>query len=361
MKLFNSLLFSFLLVATVGRAQSDFRAAYVVNTRLDTLRGFIDYRSDAEMAQSCRFKDGSSNKEVQYYPETILAYRFPKGRFFVSKQVGKKKVFLEYLFKGKMSILYFRDQQTDQYFIETADAGLVELPYEEGIKERNGAEYFYKSVKHIGLLKYHTKDAPQLQSTIEKIERPQHKNLIALAQSYHKLAAPKGTVVAFQSQVPASKIELEGVLGLLQLPNYTTNGTLQNTCLGILAHFWLPRIGEKLYVRTGFLYASFQDRRTNIRLLKIPLQVEYRLPLGRIEPKAAIGINLHNPFYIWRSNSSETTGIKQALLLGANLKFNKKFSFSINLDLDYTPKGSFPILPGSLFTNAMTVGLQATF
>ncbi|HLO90715.1 MAG TPA: hypothetical protein VK172_06060 [Lentimicrobium sp.] len=51
-----------------------------------------------------------------------------------------KKVFLEILIKGKISIYYLRDLEGDHYFIEKEGQPLINLPYKEGIITRNGKD-----------------------------------------------------------------------------------------------------------------------------------------------------------------------------------------------------------------------------
>jgi hypothetical protein len=347
----------FFCVQVSLNAQADFKPGFLVTTGSDTLRGWIDYRSDIQMGQVCAFRKSEKSETVLYYPETVSSYKFTDGKYFVSKQVGPKKAFLEYLFKGRLDILYWRDDRGDHYYLQTVESGLVELPYEEGIQYRNGAEYFYKSNKHKGLLKYYTKDAPKLAASIEKIDRPEHKYLIELAEKYHKLFNQGSSKPYYQKKDRVFKVDIEGVIGVVQVPNVNANINGQSPFGGLLLHFWLPRLNERLYIRTGFLYSTFQLKNESAGLLKFPIQVEYIMPLGRIQPKAALGVNLQNPFFAPAGPVFEVPGIAQALMLGANIRLDKRLQASVAWDLDFWPNSAFPILPRSLFSSAFTIGL----
>ena len=100
MKIF--LIFAFLFSISWLYAQPDYRPGYIIANSNDTLYGKIAYRGDMRMRKICKFKtDG--NEIVKYTPYDIVAYRFEEGKYFVSREVSDKKVFLEYLLKGQVN------------------------------------------------------------------------------------------------------------------------------------------------------------------------------------------------------------------------------------------------------------------
>ncbi len=93
-------------------------------------------------------------------PGDIIAYRFIDGKYYISREVNNKKVFLECLIKGKVNIYYLRDDYGNHYYIDKDNMKLAELPYEEGKKYVNGKEVYYETTKHLGLLYTYMHDAP---------------------------------------------------------------------------------------------------------------------------------------------------------------------------------------------------------
>jgi len=184
MKLNILILFGLLLSTEILNAQSDFRSGYIIKTTGDTIFGKIDYRGDLFMSRLCKFKD-IDNSITEYSPNDIEAFRFLDSKYYVSRTIDNNKSFMEYLIKGKVNIYYMRDDKGGHYYIDKEDVRLTEIPYEEGIKYVDNKQVFYESTKHIGFLKYYMQDAPELQTRIQSVKKPDHQNLIKLAEDYH--------------------------------------------------------------------------------------------------------------------------------------------------------------------------------
>tara|TARA_B100000809_G_scaffold260807_1_gene308440 strand:- start:19673 stop:19945 length:273 start_codon:yes stop_codon:yes gene_type:complete len=73
-------------------AQTEFREGYIIKKDKDMLFGEIDYRSDTLMAKVCKFK--KERTILKYAPKDIEAYRFTNGKYFVSRNVNGKFIFL---------------------------------------------------------------------------------------------------------------------------------------------------------------------------------------------------------------------------------------------------------------------------
>ncbi|WP_016775860.1 hypothetical protein [Anaerophaga thermohalophila] len=184
MKLKNLILFGLLFSIGLLNAQTDFRPGYIIKNTGDTLNGDIDYRGDLLMSRLCKFRD-KENIIKDYSPNDIIAFRFIDGKYYVSREINDRRVFLEYLIKGKVNIYYMRDENGDHYYLDKEDVKLTEIPYEEGIKYIDDKQVFYESKKHIGLLNYFMQDAPEFQSRIQSLKKPEHQTLIKLAEDYH--------------------------------------------------------------------------------------------------------------------------------------------------------------------------------
>lgn len=78
-----------------------------------------------------------------------------------------------------------RDEFGDHYYLDKGGIKMAEIPYDQGVKDVGNKKVFYESTKHIGFLKFYMSDAPKLQSKIQTIKKPEHQNLINLAEDYH--------------------------------------------------------------------------------------------------------------------------------------------------------------------------------
>ena len=285
------LFFGLLSITGLLNAQTDFRDGYVIKSLGDTIYGEIDYRGDMPMSTTCKLK--KNDNIIEYSPKDILAFRFTDSKYFISKEVNGKTVFLEYLIKGKINFYYLRDETGDHYYLNKEDSALTELPYKEEVRKREGTNYLYKSTKHIGLLNIYMQDAPGLQSEINKIKKPEHKNMIKLAEDYHNIVCDGEKCIIYEKKQPFMKINYEVVAGILKLTNTNSidceKKSLQS---GILFHFWMPRLNEKLYIKTGLLYSFTKNSEdSKYTYFMVPVHFGYLAPKTyRIRPTASISL-----------------------------------------------------------------------
>jgi hypothetical protein len=291
MKIRKIFLWIFLCSSVLLNAQSDFRQGFIINNSGDTIYGEIDYRGDVLMGSMCRFK--SADSIIEYSPNEILAFRFIDSKFFVARDINGKKVFLEYLLKGKVDVYYLRDYDGDHYYLDKEGIGLSELPYKEEIVRKNGIDYFVKSTNHIGYLKLYMDDISALQSKIEAVKTPKHDNLITLAEDYHKAVCSDESCVIYEKKLPIVKIAMEvagGGFNYIIDDSYVRNNFYFEG--GVLMHIGMPRLNERFYFKTGLLYLPVEGKngeRTTVS--KIPLHMEYQAPLQyKVRPFMSIGL-----------------------------------------------------------------------
>jgi hypothetical protein len=337
------------------QAQTNFRAGYIIDLKNDTLTGEIDYRGDILMGEICVFK-AQNGKITKFEPQEIVGYRFKDDRYFIAKRINNKPIFLEFLIKGKINVYYYRNKSSDHYLIEKEGGKLVELPYKERIVykddttsvTKNTKRYMYNSSQHIGILIYNMQDAPKLLEKIKNFKEPNHDNLIELAKDYHNTVCTTEACIVYQRKKTEVKVKIEPLLGIL---NYTkADKSVDKFSLtgGVLAHIWLPRVNEKLYLRTGVLYANTKVENVGqINLFKMPLQIEYVYPKGQFLPKFAYGFNIFKPFYV-------TVGT----MVGFDAKINEKMAFGLNYDLDFDSFEYLPFLPKSLLIQTISLGFS---
>lgn len=336
MKTSSLVLLSFLLITGILSAQIDFRPGYIITTVGDTLHGEIDYRGDMLMGKVCKFKS-AGKKATDYSPDDISAFRFLDSKYFISRAVEDKKVFLEYLIKGEINVYYYRDRKGEHYYIDNKDNKLLELAYEEVIKEIDGKNYVKTSTKHIGMLSYYMQDAPQLKRRIQNFKEPEHRNLIKLAEDYHNAVCDGEKCIIYEKQVPLIKVNIETVAGVVKFINAEEiNTDIENRYFpqyGLIAHIWAPRTNEKIYFKTGFLYSDLLKARvSSLPTTKFITHIGYMAPnTYRIRPSLSIGI--FSPSY---------SG-------GVAVRVNKSINFGFQAWANFNAVKSTLVVPKDLF------------
>lgn len=391
MKLKSLILVGFLFSIVALNAQTEFRPGYIISLTGDTIYGEIDYRGDFLMSRLCKFKS-KNDTIIDYSPDDIAAYRFIDSKYYVPREIEGKNVFLEYLIKGKANIYYMRDINGDHYYIDKEDMDLMEIPYDESIIYTDDKAKVLKSTKHIGVLNYFMQDAPKFQSQIKSLNKPDRRNLIKLAKSYHNIVCEDEQCVIYErtakSKYESIKITPEIVMGVSKYSNvrdfysgydikyapysvfivnvapsvspyghkviidmYHYNNYQIHT--GLITHISLPKYSEKFHLRTGFLFSqlkfkiynskdSYQDRTVNY--FKIPLQIEYIYHKGLVRPRIAYGPNV----YLSKQMTVSCD-------VGANIKLSNSFYISATSDFEFIP--TVVLFPRKLFSYSLKLGV----
>lgn len=344
MALSRLLIFGLFFLPGALYAQVDFRPGYVIKRSGDTLHGEINYRGDFFMSGVCKFRD--ANQQVyEYFPADLIGYRFINGKYYVSKELDGQFVFLEFLIKGELNIYYFRDNYGEYYYLEKEDLQLIEIPYEEEIRYVEDKRVLYSSKKHIGLLGLYMQDAPELLSRIEAIGKPEHKNLINLAEDYHNAVCDDQECVIFKRNIPFFRVHPEIAGGVLRFQNMEELHDRTYVQVGALMHIWMPRANEKLYLKTGVFYTRLYEAGEAYNVVKVPIQFEYLYPRGIFRPRFAYGITLYIPgFYAC------------SLSLGGNIQLTEKLFFSANADFEFSPSKMF-LLPKQFISYSPQFGI----
>lgn len=334
MRFLKLILWGLFIATAVANAQSDFRHGYIINNAGDTVVGKIDYRGDLLMCSVCTFKN--NNKVVkQYSPIDIKAFRFLDSKYYVSREVGEKIVFLEYLIKGEVNIYYLRDDAGDHYYIDKDSSRLTEIPYKEEIKTIDHKLMLSKSKNHVGLLSYYMQDAPELQARIERLKKPEHQNLIKIANEYHNAICTDHECLIFERKIPLFKVSLELFTGTTSIKNATS------TNYGGYLYIWVPRSSEKIFFKTGLTRLEIYGDGRRIGGYKIPLHFQYIYRAHRVQPWASTGYSIlrYQPY------NSNYVGH----LLGFDVGVNCRIMGNLNLTTAFNQ--DFSTISGSLLQN----------
>ncbi|MBN1597553.1 MAG: hypothetical protein JW894_04625 [Bacteroidales bacterium] len=350
--LFFFIAFSFRFLS----AQKNFEPGYLIRVPGDTVYGDIDNRGDYIMHKTCRFKPNPNAAIKSYSPAEIYAYRFIDGKYYVSKEIDGEPKFIEVLIKGRVNIYFLKEESNSHYYLEKEGTELVEIPYEELVVRRDrygnaggSTPYQYKSTKHIGVLKYYMQDAPDFQTKIESIDKPNHKNLTNLAKDYHNKVCEEGEeCVVYEKKETQIRVNPEIVAGVIfysnveDFYNEEDDNVAVAPVVGAILNLWIPGESEKLFLKAGCLF--------NEKSIQFPLQIEYKYPGKIIQPRIAIGVNIFMPLH-------QTV----AFMGGLNIRMMEKLYWSVAYNIDFTPYDSFPISFKELYSQSVLTGMYIKF
>ena len=325
-----------LLLTSTLMSQNEFRDGYIINNSGDTLFGQVNYRGELFMARECIFKDTISNTSKTLLPDDIAAYRFVNGKYYVSKEIGDNKVFLEFLINGEVDIYFWRNKYGDHYFIENDKTGLTEIPYNEGIKYIDNKPVYLESTKHTGVLLYYMQDAPELQSQIKSMKKPDHKNLTRLAEDYHNIVCKDEDCIIYESNKKPIEFELYIEGGYLKLYFDNVSTVLkQKDPLNLNLSFYvsMPRVNENLYFKTGIQYKGIIADTGNVKytVLTFPFALEYRFQRKKFQPTLGFGFGFEKVKWFTYFLTSANFGFKykmDRIYLSSILNADIRTSFS---------------------------------
>jgi hypothetical protein len=161
-----------LIICTSGFSQ--FKEGFIITNTNDTISGYINFEGSLFNSDHCAFKLQPDSDVKMYYPADIKAFRFINSKYFETREIpvnnGRKKVFIEWLIKGRASVLtYTQSIYKIRYFLLLEDNSLIELTNTSHLSEKESAVYSHDNKEYIGLLKFCFMDCPSLQNKIETV------------------------------------------------------------------------------------------------------------------------------------------------------------------------------------------------
>ncbi|MGR3811309.1 hypothetical protein [Jiulongibacter sp. NS-SX5] len=338
----SHLLALFTLIALNTFGQSDFKPGIIIQNNGDTLRGEIDNRGDIFLTTTCRFNNGSET--IDYNAYDIKAFQLFDGKYYVSKELGELKVFMEYIVKGELDLYYLRNIEGDHYYLEKEGLGLMEMTYYEEIRYKGDNSYLYKSNDHMRLLTYFMQDAKQLQPKIERIDKPDRKKLTLLAEEYHNLVCKTGEeCIIYKKPKNAIRLNIDLLSGMIKFPAAENLNQEYYYQGGAILNFCLPRVNDRVYLRTGLLYSQPIQNGIQKRHYKVPLHIGYIGPKSHfIRPTASIG--LLSPSYSAGLSFKISNHVSLGLQGWANFSYD-----------------AFPIIPEKLLNYSLLGALSFDF
>ena len=211
--------------------------------------------------------------------------------------------------------------------------------------------YYYQTNIHKVLLSAYMKDAPDLKSKIEAMDKPERRSLIRLTKAYQKEVCNDESCVVYEKKIPSIKETLEPTIGII---NYKRAGT-SFTQYGGNVLLRLSGTNERVSAKLGVAY---QGERADSAMLDVPFQLQYIYPVYRIKPKIAFGFCYNNISYQYKERYNFHTLTSS---VGFDFMIYKFISLSANFDTQYTSlfDSLFSKNEGfGVYSYAYTVGLS---
>ncbi len=279
----------FVYIVKLCYSQTDFRKGFIVKHDSDTTYGLINIREGENSYSNCQFKESENTNSINYSPEDILGYGFSDYKYYKSMNIEMvdssfKKVFIEMLVKGRVSLYKYRDT----FYVQKMDSSLFKLTNEEKIKEINGRAYTYYDKMYIKILTILLFDCEELRSRIDGTKLYE-KSITNLIVKYNELM--NSAVTDYKAKIPWIKISpgISGGMVISQLKfnvkdAYLTpanakiyrdyshlKGSFTNK-VSPIAGFSLdissPRINEQFSLQTDITY--FKSKFSSFRLSEKP-------------------------------------------------------------------------------------------
>jgi hypothetical protein len=197
-----SILFACLFTINIY-AQSEFLPGYIIENSGTKVNGWIKIGSAKDNSKKCIFKPALSTKITEYSPYDILCYKVDTLSMFKSFDItdngSKKRVFLEYLLKGRLNLLIYskRAASNPRFFIEKADSNFIELENTTDIELKNGGQNIRVNEEYKTTLKRYLYDCPPVIPQLRK-SKFETKSLLELSKTYNNLTCPGEQCLTFK-------------------------------------------------------------------------------------------------------------------------------------------------------------------
>ncbi len=303
--------------------------------------------------ENAQFISVERNKQVvKYTPIEIKEFGFKNGRTFVSKNILisgiSKKVFLEKLVSGTLTLYYYIEKGKETYFIEKDSAVFTEISKDNGIFKKiiaqNTTDCKWVADK-IKLVKYRKRSLSKLTAFYNNCEDGTFAYIkFGVIAGYNRamLILPKKLTNESLTDLsfPSSSSLLIGIYADMPIlmSNFSVNAGVNFTKNGFLANMRSPE--------------SDVDAIVNISTFDVPVLLRYTMPNVKYRPFANIGgvfsyhIKNTNQIYISSINEdvisihdlNTETFLDDYLIgytMGVGFQYNLNYRKTITAELRY--------------------------
>jgi hypothetical protein len=273
--------------------QSDFRDGFIITLGSDTVKGQLDFRSNARNYVSCFFRDNRGARE--YFPDQIKAFGYVNDKFFSAGVVDN--AFVEVLVAGDISLYRYKEH----FLIRKGDQLHTLIPKKE-VTDDNGQSRKVNDNRWRGLIIWMINDCLQNPSKYTDRLDIREQNLTELVTRYNRCRGNR--FIENKASKPWTKFE-SGIAAGATLTHFRVNDKsgyfpyLSQSYLstdaeiGGLVAISSPRISERMAFQSEIYYRKsafsgyvekrgtsldYFDTYVNLTTLSLPLSVKYTFP-----------------------------------------------------------------------------------
>jgi hypothetical protein len=299
-------------------ASSQLREGFIINNNNDTINGYINFEGSLRNSIHCAFGLQLNGEVEVFKPEDIKAFRFIDSKYFITREIlvdnKPQKVFLEFLIKGRASILTYTQTVTYiRYFLLLEDDSLIELmnTNQEIFDDYN--HYNRDNKEYINLLKFYFRDCPSIQNEIETVFFDS-KSLIKIAKVYHDRTCETGDCIIFEDKDRHLKFDFGFSANYIN-SNLTLNNSRpenvypsNNIGFGLAMNVTnLPVLSPKFSAKINIMFQNVlfrydtsglpliinDDKFIKTSYLKVPVQLTYNFFDKKLKPYISLGFNIN--------------------------------------------------------------------
>jgi hypothetical protein len=256
------ILFFFLLIGLGQlKAQTNFVKGYYITPAQDTVRGYLEYRSENRNFDNCVFKQDLNSAPVTFLPKDINGFAFEDKDFYEKHTFKNRKGeesdgFFKVILRGDISLLRYRSK----HFVKTQKDEIIEISRNEQIVDS-------KLVKdYVGMGALHTvmKDCAQAAGEIFKTKPDSEGEFRAIFEQYYQC---KGKSPFRTEDVMIRRHADFGVLGSVAMMQLQLDGPFKDVNVssvttfsaGAYASFFIPRVDEKFRLVVEATYTKYKN------------------------------------------------------------------------------------------------------
>lgn len=358
----SSLIISLLIIFNL-LTFSQFKEGYIINNSNDTILGYINWEGSIINSNQCVFKINTDGDPQVYKPGDIKAFRFNDSKLFTTWNLTidnqPKKVFIEWLIKGRASLLaYSGAAPVTKYFLLTEDGTLTELTNSTYEFVNEGVAYERKKQEYINTLLFNFRDCPLLETKIKSTPF-KSKSLINITKKYHELTCKTEDCIVFEEK-NRDMIFKWGIYSGFLNSQWTLNNEVPekvypvNTIgFGAAVNISnLPGLPPKFSAKVNLaLFSSIysydttdawalitDDRILKITYVKIPMQLSYRFTHSKFSPYVSAGATINLRFIYTQYDQYLTDFITRSRPSSPYSSKVNPFQFGVNsgLGFDYS-------------------------
>jgi hypothetical protein len=158
-------------------AQMEFLEGFIINSKGDTVKGYIQDNADKHLFRSVNFKIKGNESAISYTPDKLIGFGMSNGEIFISKQISgatendSSTYFMKCLVSGEATLYVFRRNNNKRtYFIETNDSNFTELLNTISTGHKDGVTYNKYHYEFRGILKFLFQECKVLMPVIDEVK-----------------------------------------------------------------------------------------------------------------------------------------------------------------------------------------------